>query len=83
MRHKVECDAYNTPIIVYKRGSRGEVYTEYANLNELVHKEVAHSKEPLKRVHSRFYQTAIGRAKHSKCFHLGYDITIRVKRDVR
>jgi hypothetical protein len=83
MRHRVKHNACNATIIVYKRGGRGEVYTEYANWHDLVHKEVAHSKEPIERVYSRFYQVLMGKTKHSKCFHLGYDITIRVKHDVR
>jgi hypothetical protein len=80
---QIHGNSYDKPLIVYKRGTRGEVFTEYKNLNELVQREILHSGEPEKKVYYRFVQNIRGICKHSKCFHLGYDVSIRVKHDVR
>jgi hypothetical protein len=83
MKVQIHGNSYDKPLIAYKRGSRGEVFTEYKNLDELVQREILHSGEPERKVYYRFAQNIRGISKHSKCFHLGYDVSIRFKSDVR
>lgn len=75
------------PVIVYKKGSRGEVRTEFNSAMEFFElesiKRYNHCYIQENPVYNSVWKNINGTYKYMKSYYLGYDVSIRIIQDVQ